>query len=288
MDIWLEIRTSYMVARLGTISRAAQVLGISPTVVHQHIDSLESVLEANLFQRHTIGYTLTDTGQDFLESIQNADNLIEDFACKARRGKSSANEITLTVPPSLSALLLQSVTDYRRDYPHTTVNYTATDTRVKLEYGEAHVAVRGGPMPNEIDYVVQPVESSGFGLFAHTSYAQRKGLPATIDEFVNHEFVGRPRHTIRWAYDSWLYEQLTDQHFVVFADQRTTLRDAIMKGLGIGLLRNMDAEDNDELIKIQAPLPEWKSSLWLVTHVDWHDAPRVQVMLSYLKAILER
>lgn len=288
MDNWLEIRTSYMVARLGTISRAAQVLDIPPATVHLHIDELESVLEVELFQRHSLGYTLTDTGQDFLDAIQNADNLIDEFASKARLGRSSiASEITLTVPPSLSAFLMGAVARYRTDYPHTTVNYMVTDTHVKLEYGEAHVAVRGGPLPDERDYVVQPLVSTGFGLYAHSGYAQRRDLPVAIDEFANHEFVAKSKHAAKRAHDSWLHEQVNDKNFTVFADHQGTVRAAIMEGLGIGFVQNIDAEYNDALIKVQASLPTWETSLWLVTHVDWHDSPRVQVMLGYLKAILE-
>jgi DNA-binding transcriptional LysR family regulator len=66
MDNWDEIRTAYQVARLGTVSGAAEVLGVHHATVIRHIDALEAALGAKLFQRHARGYTATEAGQDLL------------------------------------------------------------------------------------------------------------------------------------------------------------------------------------------------------------------------------
>ena len=44
-----EIRTAYQVARLGTVSGAAEVLGVHHATVIRHIDALEGRLGAKLF-----------------------------------------------------------------------------------------------------------------------------------------------------------------------------------------------------------------------------------------------
>ena len=41
MDNWDEIRTAYQVARMGTVSGAAEVLGVHHATVIRHIDALE-------------------------------------------------------------------------------------------------------------------------------------------------------------------------------------------------------------------------------------------------------
>jgi DNA-binding transcriptional LysR family regulator len=65
-----EIRTAYQVARLGTISAAADDLGIHRATVIRHNDALESALGAKLFQRHSRGYTATEVGEDLLRVAQ--------------------------------------------------------------------------------------------------------------------------------------------------------------------------------------------------------------------------
>ena len=42
MDHWTEIRTAYGVARSGTVSKAAQELGVHRATVNRHIDALEA------------------------------------------------------------------------------------------------------------------------------------------------------------------------------------------------------------------------------------------------------
>ena len=44
MDNWDEIRTAYQVARNGTVSGAADVLGVHHATVIRHIDALEQRL----------------------------------------------------------------------------------------------------------------------------------------------------------------------------------------------------------------------------------------------------
>ena len=62
MDNWDEIRTAYQVARIGTVSGAAEALGVHHATVIRHIDALEASLGVKLFQRHARGYTPTEAG----------------------------------------------------------------------------------------------------------------------------------------------------------------------------------------------------------------------------------
>ncbi|MEM7520358.1 MAG: LysR family transcriptional regulator, partial [Pseudomonadota bacterium] len=44
MDSWDEIKTAYQVARNGTVSGAAEALGVHHATVIRHIDALEGRL----------------------------------------------------------------------------------------------------------------------------------------------------------------------------------------------------------------------------------------------------
>ena len=73
VDTWGEIRTAYQVARLGTVSGAAEVLGVHHATVIRHIDALEKRLGTKLFQRHARGYTPTEAGRDLLSTAQRTE-----------------------------------------------------------------------------------------------------------------------------------------------------------------------------------------------------------------------
>jgi len=78
MDNWDEIRTAYHVARMGTVSGAAEVLGVHHATVIRHIDALEQRLGVKLFQRHPRGYTATEAGEDLLRVAAATDDRSEE------------------------------------------------------------------------------------------------------------------------------------------------------------------------------------------------------------------
>ena len=80
MDNWDEIRTAYQVARNGTVSGAAEALGVHHATVIRHIDALETRLGVKLFQRHARGYTATEAGSDLLVVAQATEDQFTQLA----------------------------------------------------------------------------------------------------------------------------------------------------------------------------------------------------------------
>ena len=103
MESWDEVRTAYQVARIGTVSGAAEVLGVHHATVIRHIDALEARLGAKLFQRHPRGYTATEAGQELLKVARATE---DQFAHLAARITGTTTEISgELVVTWLSALL---------------------------------------------------------------------------------------------------------------------------------------------------------------------------------------
>ena len=98
MENWDEIRTAYQVARLGTVSGAAEVLGVHHATVIRHIDALEGRLGVKLFQRHARGYTPTEAGQDLLRVAQATDDQFSQLSGRIKgRGNAVSGELVLMV-----------------------------------------------------------------------------------------------------------------------------------------------------------------------------------------------
>jgi DNA-binding transcriptional LysR family regulator len=60
---WTEVQTAYQVAKLGTVSAAAQALGCHRATINRHVDMLEEELGARVFIRHARAYTITEHGE---------------------------------------------------------------------------------------------------------------------------------------------------------------------------------------------------------------------------------
>lgn len=284
MDNWDEIRTAFNVARVGTVSGAAEVLGVHHATVIRHIDALEERLGVKLFQRHARGYTATEAGEDLLRVAQATDDQFSQLAGRIKgRGNDVGGELVVTSLGGLSHFLVPVLTDFQQQYPEIIVRYLTSERLFRLEYGEAHVAVRAGRVPDQPDNVVQPLLTQDMTMYASDAYVARHGAPAGWEDFGNHRFVGVDDAKSRAPYAHWMRENVPMENVVFRSDDVHAQRRAIQEGAGIGFMSQLHAQEIGGLTQVTKPLEEWSASLWLVTHMDLHRTTKVQAFLKFLK-----
>lgn len=286
MDKWDEMRTAYMVAKLGTVSAASDVLGIHRATIIRHIDSLEAALGAKIFLRHARGYTMTETGTDLLRVASATEEQFADLANRARgQAQNVSGELIVTSVEIMAAFMLPALQVFRARHPDTQVRYQISGKLMNLDYGEAHVAIRGGPKPDSPDSVVQPFFTIKIGLYASQSYVSALGSPSSIEELAHHAFVADDRVQPQFNFQSWLQDAVPTGQIVFRSSNQRIQHQAIANGIGIGFYPQHEAEKAG-LIEIMPPLEEWDRPYWLVTHVDLHRTAKVQAFLAILKAQL--
>jgi len=282
---WDEIRTAYQVARLGTVSGAAEALGVHHATVIRHVDALEQRLGVKLFQRHARGYTATEAGKDLLQVAQATDDQLTQLVGRIKGlGEGVTGDLTVTSLASLASLITPVLADFQRENEGLTVHYLTGDRLFRLEYGEAHVALRAGAAPDQPDNVVQPFRSQKMRMVATEDYVRRNGKPESPDDLPRHLFVGHSDTESRAPFMRWLRAHVPAERIVFrTADNRSQL-DAIMSGAGIGFMPDWECATRPGLVEVMPPLAEWEAPIWIVTHVDLHRTPKVQAFLTYLKA----
>lgn len=284
MENWDEIRTAFQVARLGTVSGAAEVLGVHHATVIRHIDALEKRLGAKLFQRHARGYTATESGRDLLAVAQTTEEQFAHLVSRIKgQGETVSGELVVTSIAGIADLLTPVMVGFQEKFPEVRVRFL-TDMRVfRLDYGEAHVAIRAGNGPEEPDNVVQPLTRMKAGLYAARSYIERYGKPASEAEFDGHRFVCTDNEVTRAPFHRWLRATVQPDQIAYAATEPAALEQAVRDGAGIGFMMTIRAAGNPDLVEVLAPRPEWESALRIVTHVDLHRTRKVQAFLTYLK-----
>ncbi|MBN8629591.1 MAG: LysR family transcriptional regulator [Rhodobacterales bacterium] len=284
MENWDEIRTAFQVARLGTVSGAAEVLGVHHATVIRHIDALERRLGVKLFQRHARGYTPTESGRDLLSVAQTTEEQFAHLVSRIKgQGETVSGELVVTSIAGMSDLLTPVIVGFQEKFPEVQVRFL-TDMRVfRLDYGEAHVAIRAGNGPEEPDNVVQPLTRMKAGLFASRSYVERYGKPASEADFAGHRFVCTDAEVTRAPFHRWLRATVQPDQITYAATEAAALEQAVRSGAGIGFMMTFRAAGDLDLVEVLAPRPEWESALRLVTHVDLHRTRKVQAFLTHLK-----
>jgi DNA-binding transcriptional LysR family regulator len=284
MDNWDEIRTAYQVARLGTVSGAAEVLGVHHATVIRHIDALETRLGAKLFQRHARGYTATEAGQDLLKIAAQTDDQFAQLASRIRgRGDEVTGELIVTSVDDLAVLLVPAIAQFMAQHPELRVQLISDHRLFRLEYGEAHVAIRAGTLPEQPDNVVQPFFSQLPRLVASRAYLAAHG-PLDLAKIATHRFVCVTGDNIRAPFYRWLSEVVPASAIALKVSSTRAARTAVCAGVGIGFVPGWDLAEDDDLVEVMAPLDEWAAPIWLVTHMDLHRTAKVQSFLRFLKS----
>lgn len=285
IESWDEIRTAWHVAQAGTVSGAAEALGVHHATVIRHIDALEARLGVRLFQRHARGYTPTDAGRALAQVGRVTE---EQFAQLGTRlsgaGQGIEGDLVVTTLPPLAPILRPALAELLTHHPGLTLRLRTERRIARLEYGEAHVAVRAGNRPTEPDNVVQPLRTLKIALYASPAYAARHGLPKTDADLADHLIVAEEGDDARAPHLRWLAGLPFKVRYAFRSNETTECRVAVAEGMGLGFLYGGFV--TPDLIQVFPPREEWDAPVWLVTHVDMHRSPKVQAAVAAIKEVM--
>ena len=271
---WDAIRMALYVARHGTLTRAAQELGIHHSTVLRQIEALEVQLGAKLFYRHPRGYSLTPAGKRFLEIADRMDQNAFEITRAADIDQEVTGELILTSVPILSGLMTDAAYVLMRDHPGLVVRLVSTTSQLRLDLGEADVALRAGKQPEDPDGVVIPLPSMSFALYGSRGYRRR--YPQLIDRQITEQiYVATEGAELRASHYRWLTANVPQEQIrLVSADPAARLQ-AVIRGLGVDFLPVKTADRVGILWQLAPPREAWQTPLWLVTHRDTHRSARV-------------
>src|SRR5690348_13966119 len=98
------------VARLGSVSRAAEALYVTQPTLTARLHALESDVGARLFVRARQGMRLTEAGRAFLPYAERAVRALRDGRVAIQEvGSGSAGQLLLAAAPAVSTYVLPEV-----------------------------------------------------------------------------------------------------------------------------------------------------------------------------------
>ncbi len=284
MKNWDEVRTAFQVARQGTVSGAAEVLGVHHATVIRHIDALEAQLGVKLFQRHARGYTPTEAGDDLMRVAQTTDDQFGQLEGRIKgRGTDVSGELVVTALGGFAPLVAPILADFQAAHPELLVRFLTGDRVFRLEYGEAHVAIRAGMGEVQPDNVVQQLAHLQAAMYGADSYIAQHGAPEGEADLVKHRFVGHDNPESRAPFYRWLNDQVPRENVVFRSTSDRAIAAAIRQGAGLGFLPVWAVRDSEPLTQVMAPREDWAINVRLITHVDLHRTTKVQTFLRFLK-----
>jgi DNA-binding transcriptional LysR family regulator len=274
---WSLVQAFLAVAEHGSLSAAARALGSSQPTLGRQIRSMEEELGVELFLRHEKGLELSETGRSLLGSARAMRQAVHDLELRAA-GKGEALEGTVRITSSVAVAthhLPAIIARLRREEPLIAIELFPSDESSNLHFREADIAVRMY-RPTQLDLVTQFLGELSLGVFAAKSYAERRGLPATVAELLGHDVVGMDRNTAILEGFRRGGFPVEREWFKVRCDDTATYWQLVRAGCGIGFGQTSIGRHDPELVEVPLDLGLPRLSVWLTAHEALRQMPRVR------------
>ncbi|MBR8220167.1 LysR family transcriptional regulator [Burkholderia ambifaria] len=248
----------------GSLTAAAERLGLAKTVVSTHMQRLESEVGANLLVRTTRRLSVTDAGRAFYDACRDI-VLATESALDAVSSDAGPLRGTLrvSVPIDYGALVVAPAIVALRDaHPGLDVEQIANDRVVDLVADNLDVAIRLGRLADSNHRAVQLGQYEKW-VVASPAFVARHGLPRDPDALAALPFVmlstpSRP-HTLELDDTSGGHASVRCTAPVV-SNTATACRAIALAGGGFGFLTDFSTAEDIAAGRLVRLLPAWRSA----------------------------
>lgn len=276
---WDDLRFFLAVASQGSISGAAKSLGTSHSTVLRRLASLEKKLGARVFKRLPGGYAITSAGEQLRERLAGVAEQIEG-AQRQLAGLDTRPSGTLRVTSTdtlMHRVLMPLIAEFHAAHPQIRLQIVVNNTFVSLTRREADVAIRPTSRPSE-NLVGRKVGHLQTALYASKTYWKAHARRP----FKEHRWVIPDETLGHLAQAKWVAKDVPVERVALSVDTLVGMASAVRAGVGVGMLLTLLADDDDQLVRIREPLPQLDTDVWLLTHADLKQVPRVRLFTDFM------
>lgn len=277
---WDDHRYALYLARTGTLSGAAEALGVSHTTVGRRIRALEERLGVRLFDATPEGFRPTAAGDDLVSVAERME-----AEMLSLEGRVLGRDVRLTGALRVSAMELvfrafrEALTSFAQRYPGVDLTVTATDNEVSLTRREADVVLRLTGKPPET-LVGRRVGRMQFYAYAARSLQARVGEDAPLGAYPWIHWDAR--RGADWL-DTWLAEHAPGATVAMRVDvSAAAMHELIAAGVGVQFLACVEGDADPSLVRIGPRDPFALRDLWVLTLPELRDTPRIRAFTDHM------
>jgi DNA-binding transcriptional LysR family regulator len=203
VDRFDNMRVFAKVVESGSFTGAAARLGISASMVSQHVKELEERLGARLLNRTTRKVSLTETGRAYYErctrllaDLEETEQAVSDMHAAPR------GELRINATPSFGILqLAPAIADFTARFPGISVELMLSERPVDLIAEGFDVAVRVEELPDS-SLIARQLAPCRIVVCGAPSYFERQGVPRTPADLTNHNCLTAAGNVLSY-YRAW-------------------------------------------------------------------------------------
>ena len=288
---WDDLRYFLAVAAAGSLSGAAQQVGVNTTTVLRRVTSLEEDLNARLFDRERTGYRLTEEGRRLLEALEPVDqrlsSLARDFAASASGSEGSVRLAAGEVVAE--ALIAAELPAFRASHPGLDLELLTDPSlagpsgapRIAAALRDVDVAIRAA-RPTQGDMLVRKIGDMAYGLYASPAYLTAHERPVELSSLSGHTIVGFPKEETPLGPVWWLSRAEKPAETVFRSSSAAARAAAARAGVGLAALPCIAADPDPGLTRVFGPETLGALELWLLARNDLAHFAHVRAVMDFL------
>jgi DNA-binding transcriptional LysR family regulator len=281
MPDWEDLRHFVTLAREGSLSAAARVLGVDHATVARRVAALEADTGMKLVDRRARSYALTEIGRRVAATAAP----MEDAAFAVERAPQAATpglrgDVAISSPPSLTnALIAPQLIRLRQRHPGIRLTLIGEKRAASLNRREADIAVRLS-RPTEAGLIARKIGSFGFSLYGSPQYL-RETPPAAF------AFIAYDKSMDDSPQQVWLKEIAAGREIVLYSSDLENQAAAARSGVGLVALPRFVGDADPRLQRYAADSAAVGRDVWLIVHRDLRSAPVVRAVMDFLTDCLK-
>jgi len=281
-------------ARHLSFTDAGKELHLTQTAISHQIKKLEELLDTKLFVRRRNVLLLTAAGQQYLESVRDAINMLHSATNRTRREKTSELLTINCLPAYATQCLIPILVDFQEQHPSITLQVLTNQTFDQFKQRTYDVAFRYGSgrwtglhaellQQEEIVAVCTP------SLAMRIDPSDPHGALSSMTQIRTYFSSSYQDDWPKWLETSGI-GPVDFAREAIFNLQITSLQAAV-NGIGIGLGRTPLIDRHLAAGSLCTPLDyrvQTGSGYYLVTPEDKIDQPKIQIFWKWALEKLQR
>jgi DNA-binding transcriptional LysR family regulator len=285
-----DLRLFTLVVDSGSISKAADGLGIAKSAVSRRLALLEERYQTRLIDRSPGRWTVTETGIELYQragrAIGEIDEIDADFASASA---DLSGPLAISVPRDFGlGYLGDALLAFKARYPEITLTVNFDDRVVDLDSENYDFVLRiTGTVEGEAS--ASRIGKVDHALYASPSYLDQRPAPEGLDDLRDHPllYYGSARRAV-WAFLPSKGKPTTlECRPYLNSNSGLFLLDATLRGLGISRLPDFIARDALAGKKLVRILPDIAIPTWGIYLIHAEKRPlnrRMRLFLEEMKA----
>lgn len=284
-------------AEAGSFSDAARRLGLTPAAVSRNVAILEKNLGVRLFHRSTRHLALTEAGERLRGGIgTNLDALQSALAAVSIEQAEPSGSLKVSMPPTLGlGYMMPLLPAFMERYPGVRPEWHFESRQVDLA-GEGYDAAIGGGFDLAQGVVARRLAPAHVVAVAAPGYLDGRMPPAHPGELDRLDWVAM-RSLQNGRIRTWVIRNAGGEEAAVDAvpalvlSDQAAVREAVVLGLGVGLLALPDVLPQLEQGSLVRILPDWYADVGAISLYYASRAllpAKTRVFIDFVIAAFER